>query len=435
MARNTVTVAYDRLVAEGLLVSRAGAGTYVSAGPRPHGQRPPLAARTASPLRPRPLWDRLSGPPEVGGGKIEFDFRIGVPDVERFPFATWRALLAAQLRASVVEHAMDADPAGHPGLRAAVARHVGVSHGVRASADEVLVTSRSREAIDLLARVLLEPGEMVAVEDPGPVWPRLALAAMGARVVGVPVDDDGLVVEAIPLGARMVQVCPSRQFPLGVSMSLPRRLALLEWAERTGGVIVEADHHSELCAAGRPLEPLHSLDRSGRVLYVGSLSTLLQPTLPLSYLIAPAPLHRALRAAKQVAGAHTALALQGAVAQFIDQGLLARHARRMRRVYAERHQLLSAGLEHCLAGHLAPIPSTAGPHLAALLHCVRSPDDTLAVQRAAAGGVAVQALSRFAVTQRPQPGLLFGLGAIPTDRIQEGLRRLHPCLEALATVA
>jgi GntR family transcriptional regulator / MocR family aminotransferase len=187
----------------------------------------------------------------------------------------------------------------------------------------------------------------------------------------------------------MVQVCPSRQFPLGVSMSLPRRQALLEWAERAGGVIV----------------------------------------------IAPTSLRRALHTAKQVADGPTPLPLQAAAAQFIDQGLLARHARRMRRVYAERHQLLGATLEHCLADHLAAIPSAAGPHLAALLRGARGRDDTLAVDHATAAGVAVQALSRFAVTRRPEPGLLFSLGAIPTDRIHEGLRQLHPCLEALATVA
>jgi GntR family transcriptional regulator/MocR family aminotransferase len=435
LARNTVTVAYDRLVAEGLLVSRAGVGTFVSAGPRPHGQRQPTAVGTASPLRPRPLWDRQPGPPEVGGGEVEFDFRTRVPDAEQFPFATWRALLASQLRPRAAQQATDADPAGHPGLRAALARHVAVSRGVRADADEILVTSGSQQAIDLLARVLLEPGQLVAVEDPSPCWSRQAFASLGGRVVGVPVDTHGLVVEAIPHGARMIQVCPSRQFPLGVSMSLPRRLALLQWAERADGVIVEADYDSEVHAGGRPLPPLYSLDQTGRVVYVGSLSTLLLPILRLGFLIVPRALRRALRTAKQAADGPTPLPLQAAAAQFIDRGLLARHARRMRRIYATRHQLLSATLEHCLADHLAPIPSAAGPHLAALLRGVRAGDDTLAVDRATAAGVAVQALSRFTVTRQAEPGLLFGLGAIPTDRIHEGLRRLHPCLETLATVA
>jgi GntR family transcriptional regulator / MocR family aminotransferase len=435
LARNTVSVAYDRLVAEGLVFSRAGVGTFVSAGPRPHGQRQPTAVRTASPLRPRPLWDRQPGPSAAGTGQVEFDFRTGVPDAEQFPFATWRGLLAAQLRPRAVQQAINTDPAGDPGLRAALARHVGVSRGVRADADEILVTSGSRQAIDLLARVLLEPGQMVAVEDPGPCWPRRALASLGARVVGVPVDTDGLVVEAIPSGARMIQVCPSRQFPLGVSMSLPRRQALLEWAERAGGVIVEADYDSELHAGGRPLQPLYSLDHSGRVLYVGSLSTLLLPILRLGFLIVPKSLRRALHTAKQMADGPTPLPLHAAAAQFIDQGLLARHARRMRRIYAKRHHLLSATLEHCLADHLAPFSSVAGPHLAAVLHHGRGRDDTLAVERAAAAGVAVQALSSLAVTRPPQPGLLFGCGAIPTDRIHEGLRRLRPSLEAMATVA
>jgi GntR family transcriptional regulator/MocR family aminotransferase len=214
LARNTVTVAYDRLVADGFLVCRAGVGTYVSARPHRYGQPRPHTTRTSSPLRPRPSWNHLSDPPGTAeGGTIEFDFRAGIPNLAHFPFATWRALLVAQLRPSAVDRGAPADPAGHGSLRAALARHAGVSRAVRAAADEVLVTSGSRQGVDLLARVLLEPGEVVAVEDPGPPGPRRALQSHGARVVGVPVDNDGLVVEALPEGARLVHVCPSRQFP------------------------------------------------------------------------------------------------------------------------------------------------------------------------------------------------------------------------------
>jgi GntR family transcriptional regulator/MocR family aminotransferase len=358
-----------------------------------------------------------------------FDFRAGIPDAQQFPFATWRALLASQLRPTAVRTGAHIDPAGHLGLRAAIARHLGVSRAVRASSEDVFVTSGSQQAIDLVARVLLEPGEVVAVEDPGYPPVQRAFTAHGNRVVGAPVDTDGLVVEALPDAARLLYVTPSHQFPLGVSMSLARRLALLEWAERVDAVILEDDYDSEFRYAGRPLEPLQGLDRTGRVLYVGSFSKVLLPTLRLGFVVAPASLHGALRKAKHVADWHTTAPIQAAAAQFIEQGLLARHVRRMRRIYAERHQLLTAVLEDELAEHLAPIPSVAGLHLAALLRG-HGRQDVAVAQRASTAGVAVRPLSGFAVTQPPQAGLVFGYGAVPTERIEEGLRRLRRCLEA-----
>ena len=194
----------------------------------------------------------------------DFDFRPGVPDASRFPYSTWRALLAEQLRPGAVGSAAHIDPAGVGALRTAIARHVGVSRAVRAVPDDVFVTSGSQQAIDLIARVLLEPGERVAVEDPGYPPVRGAFTAHGAQVVGVPVDAEGLVTDALPDDARLVYVTPSHQFPLGVAMSLRRRLALLAWAERTGAAIIEDDYDSEYRYGGRPLEPLHSLDHTGR---------------------------------------------------------------------------------------------------------------------------------------------------------------------------
>lgn len=427
LSRNTVAAAYERLVAEGFLAPRAGAGTYVSGEIRARERARPQRGR--SPLRPLPRWAAIADPPDTAAVEARFDFSAGVPDVQRFPFATWRGLLAAQLRPSAVHAGAQIDPAGDPGLRAAIARHLGVSRGVHAGPEDVLITSGSHQAFDLIARVLLEPGAVVAVEDPGNPPPRRAFAALGARVVGVPVDDGGLVVEAIPDQTRLVCVCPSHQFPLGVRMSPERRLALLAWAERADGVIVEDDHASEFRYAGRPLEPLHGLDESGRVVYVSSLSMLLLPTLRLGVVVAPPPLHAALRGAKRVADWHTAAPLQAAAAQFIDRGMLARHVRRMRRVYGQRHHLLTTGLERHFADLLAPIGSAAGLHVAALLREAHTLDDVKLAERARAAGVAVQALSTFAVTAPPRPGLLLGFGAVPTDRVEEGLRWLRRCLD------
>jgi GntR family transcriptional regulator / MocR family aminotransferase len=427
VARNTVTLAYDRLTAEGFLRSRVGAGTFVCAEGLSPVSRPPAD----SPLRPQPVWDTINGGPDMSTVVAEYDFRSGIPDASRFPFATWRALLSEQIRTTTVGRGAHIGAEGVPALRAAIARHVGVSRGVRADPEDVLVTSGSQQAIDLVGRVLLAPGDVVAVESPGYPPPWGAFTALGCRVVAVPVDAEGLVVDALPADARLVYVCPSHQFPLGMVMSLRRRRALLDWAERVDAAIIEDDYDSEFRFGGRPLEPLHRLDSTGRVLYVGSLSKVLLPTLRLGFVIAPPPLHEALRKAKHVADWHTSVPLQAAAATFIEQGHLARHIRRMRGVYTARHLAIQEGLAGSLAAHLEPIPSAAGLHIAARLRAPADEHvDTEIVARAEGRGVVLQPLSMFrmAGTSTP-PGLMFGYGAIDLAAIPEGLRRLRACLD------
>ena len=291
VSRNTVAVAYDRLVADGFLVGRAGAGTYVSAEPV-RGRAAPKGV-----VRPRAVWESIAGGPSgtarPGGPNMQaYDFRVGVPDAELFPLETWRRLVSRELRRGVGGYG---DPSGHEGLREAIARHIGVSRSVRAGADDVLVTNGAQQALDLVGRVLIEPGACVAVEEPGYPPARLLFRSLGARVVGVPVDGEGLDVAAIPGAARLVYVTPSHQFPLGTPMSLARRAALLAWAERRNAVVIEDDYDSEFRFGDRPLEPLQSLDRAGRVIYVGSFSKTLLPMLRLGFLVAPASLGPALR--------------------------------------------------------------------------------------------------------------------------------------------
>ena len=318
--------------------------------------------------------------------------------------------------------------AGCPDLRSAIARHVGVARAVRVTADDVIVTNGSQQAIDLIARVLLEPGDAVAVEDPCYPLPRRAFQAYGCRVAGVPVDAEGLVVDAIPNGTRLVYVTPSHQYPLGMAMSMARRQALLEWARRADAIIVEDDYDSEFRFGGRALEPLQSLDGSGRVLYVGSFSKVMLPTLRLGFLVAPAPLRAALRKARYLTDWHTAVATQSAAALFIDDGLLAHHIRRMRRVYEERHERVRAILDCTFRDRLTPLPSVGGLHLAALLDRDGDARDHAIAEKARAAGVAVLSLSYHYVSMPPRPGLLIGYGAIATDRIEEGLRLLRRCL-------
>ncbi len=426
VSRNTVTVAYDRLAAEGFVTSRVGAGTFVN------GELHPAAPRAHMPdgrLRPRAIWADVSEITDLSGD-AEFDFRTGFPDARMFPYETWRRLIGRELRASAVGGATYGDPAGHCGLREAIARHIAVSRAVRVTGADVLVTNGVQQALDLVGRVLIEPGACVAVEDPGYAPPRRLFHSLGARVVGVPVDAEGLVVDAIPNDARMVYVTPSHQFPLGMPMSLRRRMALLAWADRHGAVLVEDDYDSEFRYSGRPIEPLHTLDHHGLVLYVGSFSKVMLPTFRLGFLIAPPSLHRPLRAAKFVADWYTALPMQAALARFIEDGTLARHIRRMRTEYQTRHQRIARTLAGELSGWLQPIPSVAGLHLSAFVRHGTIEDTVQVVKRARKDGVALYAVSQFATASAARPGLILGYGSIPTARIDEGLARLRRCLEA-----
>jgi len=313
------------------------------------------------------------------------------------------------------------------GLRVAIARRIGVSRAVRAGADDVIVTNGGQHALDLIGRVLIEPGSCVAVEEPGYPPARRLFQSLGARVVGVPVDAEGLDVAAIPRPARLIYVTPSHQFPLGTAMSLPRRAALLAWAERRGAVVIEDDYDSEFRFEGRPLDPIQSLDRSGRVIYVGSFSKVMLPMLRLGFLIAPASLQPALRSARQLTDWHGEGPTQAALASFIGEGFLARHIRKTAREYAIRRERITQGLQRESA-LLDLVPSAAGLHLAARISPGASLDVDKVVRRAATNGVAVEALSRFCGESPAQSGLVIGYGAIPTAKIEEGLRRLRGSL-------
>jgi GntR family transcriptional regulator / MocR family aminotransferase len=430
VSRNTVVMAYDRLVAEGFLTTRVGAGTFVSGldVPGPAAESTP-AGQVEGGLRPRRIWDSIPVPDDLSG-LPDYDFRVGVPDARLFPYATWRRLLGRQFRASAVGSGMPCPPAGHWGLRAALARHLRVARGVDTATDDVVVTCGIQQTLDLVGRVLLEPGSCAAVEEPGYIPPRLAWQSQGARVVGVPVDQEGLVVDALPDDARLVYVTASHQLPTGVAMSLRRRMALLSWAHAHDAAVVEDDYDSEFRYTDQTLEPLQSLDRHGRVLYVGSFSKTLLPTLRIGYLIAPPSLRAALHAAKFVSDWHTSLPTQAALADFIDHGALAGHLRRVRRQYGLRHNRIATALAGPLARWLEVIPSAAGLHIGAYLKQDPGPDLQSFRRRASTTGVALFDFAQVAWLGGTRPGLVFGYGAIPVDRIDEGLRRVQQCLRA-----
>jgi GntR family transcriptional regulator/MocR family aminotransferase len=428
VSRTTVTVAYDRLSGEGFVSSRVGSGTFVSDS-IPHASRPGI--RTQGTLRPRPVWQDIYLPTAFEA-PAEFDFRTGLPDASRFPYGAWRQLMGRELRASAVGRGFYGDPAGHRALREAIVRHIGTSRGVVAAPEDVTVTNGTQQAMDLIARVLLAPGDRVAVEDPGypPVW--LLFKSLGLRIASVPVDDQGIVVDALPKDARLVCVTPSHQYPLGSAMSLPRRTTLLAWAERHNAAIVEDDYDSEFRYSGRAHEPLQTLDTHERVLYVGSFSKTMLPSLRLGFVVAPRSISQALHAAKYVADWYAPLPTQLAMANFIDQGWFARHVRKMRTIYRARHDAIAEALTGQLSEHLTIIPSGVGLHISATANGSPAMLDG-ALELASTAGVAFHSLSMFQVNQPGQPGIAIGYGAIQTEHIRSGLNILQKALEASYT--
>jgi GntR family transcriptional regulator/MocR family aminotransferase len=427
VARATVTVAYERLAAEGFVACRQGAGTFVGESVAQAG-RGKAAHRSSGVLQPRQIWQSVLVP-TVFDKPARFDFRTGLCDASLFPEPAWRRAVTRALRSSATTAGVYEHPAGHHDLRAAIVRHIGISRGVEASADDIIITNGTQQAIDLLARVLLAPGDAIAVEDPGYRPPRELFKTLGIRVLGVPVDREGLIVDALPRRARAVYVTPSHQFPLSVTLTLPRRQALLAWAERNNAAIIEDDYDSEFRFGGRPLEPLQTLDPRGRVVYVGSFSKTMLPTLRLGFLVAPPSLRAALHKAKFVSDWHSSVLAQAALARFIDDGAFARHVRRATAIYRERHEMLADAVSRDFADHLELIPSATGLHLTTLVRTMSAEQIAAVGRRAAERGVAINILS-FAVNASPRAGVLLGYGAIPTAQIKEGLGLLRACFDA-----
>lgn len=429
IARNTVVAAFDELVAEGFLVARVGAGTFV-ADDAPVASLPRRAPHGRG-VVPRQPW--VTRGPGLASAHVaaRIDLSVGVPDASLFPLTAWRRLVAAALRPErLVTGYATGD--GDPRLRAAIAGRIGAARSVRAAAGDIVVTDGAQQALDLIARVLLGPGDVAAVEEPGYPPARRVFAAAGARTAPVPVDREGLVVDALPDDARLVYVTPSHQFPLGLPMSLARRGALLAWAQAHGAVIVEDDYDAEFRFGGRPLEPLQSLDRDGRVLYVGSFSKTLLPMLRTGFVVAPASLRPALVEARRLEDWHGDPVTQAALAGLIDSGRFSRHVRRASRVYAGRHALVAAALDGELAPWLERVPSSAGLHMAAFSREGAAVDLGGVLRRAREAGVRVESLAPYAALPLARPGVVLGFGGCDEAALAEGLAVLAAAFRAEA---
>jgi len=434
VSRNTVMGAYDLLLSEGYLFARHGAGTYVAEVLPQRSERPAVSEENDSEPDPRLNAFWRAPPPYLGRAWVSSDipshsfFRLGVPDTASFPFHIWRRLLARALRSLAKAPAAYVQAEGRPLLREAIANHVSFARAVACRPENVVVTAGTQQAFDLLARILVTVGRTtVAVEDPGYPPLRAAFAAAGAKLAPVPVDSEGLIVDRLPADAKVICVTPSHQFPLGVAMSMRRRSQLLEFAHNNGAVIIEDDYDGEFRFGTTPRDALQTLDRSGSVFYVGTFSKSLFPGIRLGFVVAPSWARKALSCAKQAGDWHSPLLEQDALATFIGEGHLARHVRKMRKLYSERRELMMSGLQTHFGQWLEPVPSSGGMHLTALSR--GSVDIDAIVRSARQRSMDVRPLRAYSLSGTVQAGLVLGYGSMNAEVLMEGLlglRRLFP---------
>jgi GntR family transcriptional regulator/MocR family aminotransferase len=440
VARMTVVNAYEQLLAEGYIEGKAGSGTYVAATlpeelVRVREEQSLQSKESARPRKPslsrRGKWLASTSVATLcvqADGK-QYAFQNGMPAVDEFPFKLWAQLTARRLRNPPPELLGYGDPAGYFPLRSGIAAHLKSSRAVQCDADQVIIVAGTQQALDLTARILIDPDDIAWFEDPCYPGARNAFLSAGAKVIHIPVNDEGFdLASAIKRykRARLVYVTPSHQFPLGVTMSLARRLALLEWAKRSDAFIIEDDYNSEYRYAGRPLASLQGLDTDGRVIYIGTFSKTIFPSLRLGCIVVPKDLTGAFIAARALIDRHSPSLDQAILADFINEGHFARHIRRMRALYEERQNILVAAAQRELKGLVEVAPAEAGMHLVGWLP--KKVNDREASEKAARYGVEVSPLSAYSTNPLSRGGLVLGYTAVNSRQIKDGVKRLSKAL-------
>lgn len=431
LSRNTVGLAYERLVAEGFFEARHGSGTFVS-------ER--LPARPAAPSRPRdaqaPAGSRraaaLLATPRPAPAAPDWPLVPGLPALDAFPCALWARLEARFWRRHPVATLAYGDPRGYLPLREALAGYLGAARGITCTADHIVVTPGTQAGVLIAALAVSDPGERAWVEHPGHEATRRSLALAGLQVIGVPVDGEGLDVEAGRARApeaRLALVSPSHQYPLGTVMSLARRLSLLQWAAGCDAFVIEDDYDSEFRYGGAPVSTLKALDGGGRVLYVGTLSKMLAPGLRLGFLVVPDRLVDAVQAVRLAVDRHVPAPLQAVTAAFIADGHLGAHIRRLRAIYAERRDALIAAGEAAGPGRIELDRCATGLHMVAYLPPGLS--DAAVAAEARARRIGVVPLSGYAVPDAPplpRQGLMMGFGNTPPRQIRAAVAAVRDCV-------
>ena len=429
VSRTVILLAYDHLLAEGFVTGRAGSGTFVSTGmarnvaPGTRGlarvqlsRFGKIASRsipTVDTPKPRPTTPR-------------YNFIYGRSDLATFPFAVWRRLLLRQARKGSAKQFDYGSASGNAELRGAICSYLRRSRAVVCEPDDVIVVNGSQQALDLVIRVLVDPGDTVALENPHYDGFREALRAAGARLWAVPVDREGLDPARLPDDARLVFVTPSHQFPTGAILPLERRLAVLDWARRRNAVIVEDDYDGEFHYEGRPLESLQGLDREGRILYIGTFSRTVFPSMRIGYVIAPRSLVPALTAAKWLCDLHSASLEQQTLADFITGGMYERHLRRLRKKNTARRAALLESIAEYLGDRVEVTGDGAGAQVA--LWPSRKLVEKTVVEAAAQKRVGIYGMAHCWLRRPSRPGFILGYARLNESEIREGIRLLGQIL-------
>ena len=412
VSRGTVRIAYERLVDEQLATSHGAAGTRVNG-------RPAASATSDRVPDTAPM-------PELFPtfGTTPLPFQMGVPAQDAFPYKLWSRVMVRAARHTAASPVGYPDPRGDPDLRREVSAYLGIARGIRCSPSQVLITAGFAGALGLVVRALALEGEKAWFEDPGFPLTRTALSLAGMHVAAIPVDADGLDVDAgirMAPGARLAVVTPGQQAPLGMTMTLARRRALLDWAGTSDAWIVEDDYLSELQLEGRAAPALASLDQGGRVLHIGTFSKTISPALRLGFLVVPAGLARRFGDVAACLAPAPGAPIQRAVADFLQEGHYLRHLRRMKRLYAARREALLRCLRQEAAAVLE-VEATAGMAVVARLRTDASDVDVAA--RALQAGLAPVPLSPWYVHMPATSGLLLGVTNVDGRRLVDDCRRL-----------
>lgn len=445
VSRNTVILAYDQLLAEGYIATREGSGTFVATH-LPEELTESIRADRGD-VEPSDIFtprlsafgrrvadsgDRRTVTWEAATAPLSYDFRYGRPNFFDFPHDTWHRVLARRARRASLRQLDYGPPAGRDELRSAIAEYLWRSRGVVCTPEQVLVVNGSQQALDLAARVLVDAGDRVVIEEPNYPGARIAFEAVGADIVPVPLDDEGLQVDAVPGESpiRLAYVTPAHQFPSGVVMPIQRRLEVLAWADRTGALVFEDDYDSEYRYTGRPVEALQGLDRAGRVIYAGTFSKLMFPALRLGYLVLPAALVKPFATAKAISDTGCPALEQLALADFIQGGHFDRHLRRSRMRNARRREALLTALDRHLGDRVEVAGANAGLHVLAWLRGIPARRLPALRRRAAERGVGIYPATSFYLTPPHRAGLLLGFASLQEREIDEGIQRLAQTLDS-----
>ncbi|WP_136635488.1 PLP-dependent aminotransferase family protein [Pseudooceanicola onchidii] len=433
VSRTTAVTVYEQLVSEGMIVSRVGAGTFVSDEVKPLAPPPePKAPTTPPPIADlsRDAADQFF--PRLEHPRTPRPFVTGMPAFDAFPMALWAHMSARYWRSPRAEIMSYPEATGLPVLREAIARHLGANRGLLCRPEEVFIFAGAQDAFLQIAQILLEPGDPVWMENPGAIGARNALLARGVRLVPVPVDAHGIDVAAgrdAEPAFRAAFVTPAHQHPLGMPMSRDRRFDLLAEADRADAWIIEDDYVGEFHYGRASLPPLKALDTSGRVIYVGTFSKALFPAVRLGYAVVPEALTDTFERILGASAHGVSHAIQSIVAQFIDEGKFSAHIRRMRSLYRDRRDaLMEAGSRH-LQGLVEVQNTETGFHTIGLLP--PGLDDRQAAEAASRENLATAPLSRFALSPIAANGLTLGFSATPPVEITRGVERLARALRSV----